>query len=90
MDATHNYTFSFIRQQYLLVGFYREHFVAFLWLEWGYIPSITTPYPEFRRFPQAWINFYNQLRPHEGSGNISPQHYALAHSLESISSISLM
>jgi putative transposase len=39
---------------------------------------------------QAWINCYNQLRPHKGLGNVSPQNSALAHSLGSISPISLM
>lgn len=31
---------------------------------------------EFLRAAQAWITFYNQLRPHEGLGNLSPEHYA--------------
>jgi putative transposase len=39
---------------------------------------------------EAWVNFYNQFRPHEGLGNVSPQHYAQAHSLGDISSISLL
>jgi hypothetical protein len=26
---------------------------------------------------QAWITFNNQLRPLEGLGNLSPEHYAL-------------
>jgi putative transposase len=37
---------------------------------------------EFLRAAQAWITFYNQLRPHEGLGNLSPEHYAQRHTLE--------
>lgn len=31
---------------------------------------------EFLRAGEQWINFYNQLRPHEGIGNRSPDQYA--------------
>jgi putative transposase len=37
---------------------------------------------EFLRAAQAWITFYNQLRPHEGLGNLSPEHYAQRHTFE--------
>jgi putative transposase len=31
---------------------------------------------EFLRAAQAWITFYNRLRPHEGLDNLSPEQYA--------------
>lgn len=31
---------------------------------------------EFLRAAERWINFYNQLRPHEGIGNCSPDQFA--------------
>lgn len=40
----------------------------------------------FLRAAEAWINFYNQQRPHEGLGNLSPQQFAL----EQIPSITLV
>ncbi|MFL5628931.1 MAG: IS3 family transposase [Ktedonobacteraceae bacterium] len=39
---------------------------------------------------ENWVNFYNQLRPHEGLGNLSPQQYAQLHLLEDVSSLSLL
>lgn len=30
----------------------------------------------FLRIAEAWIHFYNQQRPHEGLGNLSPQQFA--------------
>ncbi len=31
---------------------------------------------EFLHAAESWVNFYNQRRPHEGLGNLSPQQYA--------------
>jgi putative transposase len=45
---------------------------------------------EFLQAAQNWVNFYNQERPHEGLGNLSPQQYAQAHALEQVSSLSLL
>jgi transposase InsO family protein len=36
----------------------------------------------FLRAAQAWVNFYNQQRPHEGLGNLSPQQFAQQFALE--------
>ena len=36
---------------------------------------------EFLRAAEDWINFYNQLRPHEGLDQQSPDHYAGKHGL---------
>jgi transposase InsO family protein len=36
---------------------------------------------EFLRAAEDWINFYNQLRPHEGLDQQSPDHYASKHGL---------
>lgn len=44
---------------------------------------------DFLRTAQAWINFYNHERPHEGIGNLSPLQYAKLHGLEDIPSIAL-
>ena len=44
----------------------------------------------FLRAAQDWINFYNQLRPHEGLGNLSPQQFAEQFALEKIPSITLL
>ncbi|GLV53940.1 integrase [Dictyobacter sp. S3.2.2.5] len=38
---------------------------------------------------EAWINFYNTLRPHEGVGNCSPLRYAQDHQLHGAPLISL-
>jgi putative transposase len=35
----------------------------------------------FLRAAEDWINFYNQLRPHEGLDQQSPDHYASKHGL---------
>jgi putative transposase len=45
---------------------------------------------EFLRAAQAWINFYNQERPHEGLDNLSPLQYARQHELEDIPSLTLL
>ncbi len=45
---------------------------------------------EFLHAAENWINFYNQVRPHEGLGNLSPQQYAQLHTLELVSSLSLL
>jgi putative transposase len=44
----------------------------------------------FLRAAETWINFYNQQRPHEGLGNLSPQQFAEQFSLEKIPSITLV
>src|SRR5258708_10268687 len=36
---------------------------------------------QFLRAAEAWINFYNQERPHEGLDNLSPLQYAQQHAL---------
>lgn len=41
---------------------------------------------EFLRAAEAWINFYNQERPHEGLDNLSPLQFAQQHELEDIPS----
>src|SRR5260221_8141193 len=45
---------------------------------------------EFLRAAQAWINFYNQERPHEGLDNLSPLQFAQQHELEDIPSFALL
>src|SRR5437763_1556765 len=44
---------------------------------------------DFLRAAQAWINFYNLERPHEGLENLSPLQYAHHHGLEDIPSLTL-
>ncbi len=44
----------------------------------------------FLRAAEAWINFYNQLRPHESLGNLSPQQFAEQFALEKVPSITLV
>ncbi len=39
---------------------------------------------DFLRAAEHWVNFYNQLRPHEGLGNRSPDQYASEHNLPTI------
>ncbi|HEY6409527.1 MAG TPA: hypothetical protein VIY29_18870 [Ktedonobacteraceae bacterium] len=41
---------------------------------------------KFLRAAQGWFTFYNQLRPHEGLGNLSPERYAQQHARELTSS----
>ncbi len=41
------------------------------------------------RAAEAWINFYNQERPHEGIDNLSPLQYAQQHGLEDIPLLTL-
>ena len=38
---------------------------------------------------QAWVNFYNTMRPHEGLGNCSPLQYAQTHQLHIAPLVSL-
>lgn len=44
----------------------------------------------FLQTAETWINFYNQKRPHEGLGNLSPQQFAEQFSLEKIPPITLV
>lgn len=44
---------------------------------------------EFLRAAEAWINFYNRERPHEGIDNLSPLHYAQQHGLAVIPLLTL-
>jgi putative transposase len=44
---------------------------------------------QFLRAAEAWINFYNQERPHEGLENLSPLQYAKLHNLQDIPSLTL-
>ena len=44
----------------------------------------------FLQTAETWINFYNQQRPHEGLGNLSPQQFAEQLALEKIPSIALV
>ncbi len=45
---------------------------------------------EFLRAAQAWLNFYNQERPHEGLDNLSPLQYIQQQELEDIPSLALL
>jgi putative transposase len=68
---------------------YAERFVGMFKL------AVAERYPyhslgAFLRAAQAWINFYNQHRPHEGLGNLSPQQFAQQFALEKIPSITLV
>jgi transposase InsO family protein len=45
---------------------------------------------QFLRAAQAWINFYNQERPHEGLDNLSPLQFVQQHGREDIPSLSLL
>ena len=45
---------------------------------------------EFLRAAEHWINFYNQLRPHEGLHQQSPDLYASEHSLPTAPYLSLL
>lgn len=42
------------------------------------------------RAAQAWVNFYNIIRPHEGLGNCSPFDYAQEHHLQTVPYIPLV
>jgi putative transposase len=44
---------------------------------------------DFLRAAEAWVNFYNHERPHEGIENLSPLQYAKRHGLEDIPFIAL-
>lgn len=39
---------------------------------------------EFLEAAERWINFYNNRRPHQGVGNISPNKYAKNHSIKTV------
>jgi putative transposase len=43
----------------------------------------------FLRAAEAWVNFYNHERPHEGIENLSPLQYAKRHGLENIPFLTL-
>jgi putative transposase len=45
---------------------------------------------QFLQAAEDWVNFYNQLRPHEGLGNCSPDQFALDHSLSAAPYLSLL
>ncbi len=45
---------------------------------------------EFLREAERWSNFYNQLRPHEGLHQQSPDHYARDHGLPTAPYLSLL
>jgi putative transposase len=45
---------------------------------------------EFLREAERWRNFYNQLRPHEGLHQQSPDHYARDHGLPTAPYLSLL
>jgi putative transposase len=38
---------------------------------------------QFLRAAETWVNFYNQMRPHEGLANCSPDQFARDHGLPS-------
>jgi putative transposase len=44
---------------------------------------------QFLRAAEAWINFYNQERPHEGLENLSPLQYAQQQNLQDIPYLTL-
>jgi putative transposase len=44
----------------------------------------------FLHVAETWVNFYNQRRPHEGLGNLSPQQFAEQVAREKIPSITLV
>jgi putative transposase len=45
---------------------------------------------EFLRAAEAWVNFYNMLRPHEGLGQRSPLQYAQEHQLQIVPYVPLL
>ncbi len=45
---------------------------------------------EFLRAAEAWVNFYNMLRPHEGLEQRSPLQYAQEHQLQTVPYIPLL
>jgi putative transposase len=68
---------------------YAERFVGIFKL------AVAERYPyhslgAFLRAAETWANFYNQHRPHEGLGNLSPQQFAELYSLEKITSLALI
>jgi putative transposase len=68
---------------------YAERFVGMFKL------AVAERYPyhslgAFLRAAEAWVNFYNHHRPHEGLGNLSPKQFAEQFALERIPSIALV
>jgi putative transposase len=68
---------------------YAERFVGIFKL------AVAERYPyhslgAFLRAAEAWVNFYNHHRPHEGLGNLSPKPFAEQFALEKIPSIALV
>jgi len=45
---------------------------------------------EFLAMAEIWTNFYNNQRPHEGIGNISPNEYAKVNNLKTVPCITLI
>jgi len=45
---------------------------------------------DFLRAAEAWVNFYNRFRPHEGLGQCSPLQYAHEHQLHTVPYIPLL
>lgn len=44
---------------------------------------------EFAHEAQRWLNFYNQMRPHESLGQLSPNKFAQNHGLENVPFLSV-
>lgn len=44
---------------------------------------------EFKEFAEKWLNFYNNTRPHESLGQISPNNYAMKKGLKSVPYLSI-
>jgi putative transposase len=44
---------------------------------------------EFEEFATKWLNFYNNIRPHESLGQISPNQYTLNNGLKAVPYLSL-
>ncbi|MFL5662447.1 MAG: DDE-type integrase/transposase/recombinase [Ktedonobacteraceae bacterium] len=45
---------------------------------------------DFLRAAEAWVNFYNTFRPHEGLGQRSPLQYAQEHQLHTVAYVPLL
>lgn len=44
---------------------------------------------QFLEAAEAWVNFYNERRPHEGLNNLSPKQFATANGLPTVAHISV-
>jgi putative transposase len=44
---------------------------------------------EFEEFAESWLNFYNNTRPHESLGQMSPNNYAVQKGLKNVPYLSL-